>query len=51
MTYKAMQDPTVSPLKKPKIECASDDIIQEVSFTNDIRKTEETSFPDRAFEI
>lgn len=29
LTYKAMQDPTVSPLKKPKIECASDDIIQE----------------------
>lgn len=30
--YKALEDPTASPLKKPKIECASDDIIQEVAF-------------------
>ncbi|XP_026155350.1 plectin a isoform X10 [Mastacembelus armatus] len=29
LTYKALQDPIASPLKKPKMECASDDIIQE----------------------
>ncbi|XP_037119551.1 plectin a isoform X4 [Syngnathus acus] len=29
LTYKALQDPPASPLKKPKMECASDDIIQE----------------------
>ncbi|XP_061615377.1 plectin a isoform X6 [Phyllopteryx taeniolatus] len=29
LTYKALQDPAASPLKKPKLECASDDIIQE----------------------
>ncbi|XP_042362490.1 LOW QUALITY PROTEIN: plectin a [Plectropomus leopardus] len=29
LTYKALQDPIASPLKKPKIECASDNIIQE----------------------
>ncbi|KAK7898496.1 hypothetical protein WMY93_019349 [Mugilogobius chulae] len=29
LTYKAMEDPTVSPLKKPKMEGASDNIIQE----------------------
>ncbi|XP_029298758.1 plectin a isoform X2 [Cottoperca gobio] len=29
LTYKALQDPKASPLKKPKIECASDNIIQE----------------------
>ncbi|KAM9738579.1 plectin a isoform 4-T4 [Menidia menidia] len=29
LTYKALQDPAASPLKKPKVECASDDIIQE----------------------
>lgn len=30
--YKALEDPTASPLKKPKIEGASDNIIQEVVF-------------------
>lgn len=34
MTYKALQDPIASPLKKPKMECASDNIIQEVGLTN-----------------
>ncbi|XP_044027507.1 plectin a isoform X6 [Siniperca chuatsi] len=29
LTYKALQDPIASPLKKPKMECASDNIIQE----------------------
>ncbi|KAM6974051.1 plectin a isoform 2-T2 [Tautogolabrus adspersus] len=29
LTYKALQDPIASPIKKPKMECASDDIIQE----------------------
>uniref|UniRef100_A0A3Q3K2X3 Plectin n=1 Tax=Monopterus albus TaxID=43700 RepID=A0A3Q3K2X3_MONAL len=29
LTYKALQDPIASPLKKPKMECASDDIIHE----------------------
>ncbi|KAF7658897.1 hypothetical protein LDENG_00006450 [Lucifuga dentata] len=29
LTYKALQDPVVSPLKKAKMECASDNIIQE----------------------
>ncbi|CAN9503672.1 unnamed protein product [Ophioblennius macclurei] len=29
LTYKALQDPIASPMKKPKMECASDDIIQE----------------------
>ncbi|XP_061678790.1 plectin a isoform X2 [Syngnathoides biaculeatus] len=29
LTYRALQDPTASPLKKPKLESASDDIIQE----------------------
>ncbi|XP_056269943.1 plectin a isoform X4 [Pseudoliparis swirei] len=29
LTFKALQDPISSPLKKPKMECASDDIIQE----------------------
>ncbi|XP_061597247.1 plectin a isoform X5 [Cololabis saira] len=29
LTYKALQDPTASPLKKPKMESASDSIIQE----------------------
>ncbi|XP_074543670.1 plectin a [Halichoeres trimaculatus] len=29
LTFKALQDPIASPLKKPKLECASDDIIQE----------------------
>ncbi|XP_054619674.1 plectin a isoform X4 [Dunckerocampus dactyliophorus] len=29
LTYKALQDPVASPFKKPKMECASDDIIQE----------------------
>ncbi|KAA8586221.1 hypothetical protein FQN60_007790, partial [Etheostoma spectabile] len=29
LTYKALQDPIASPLKKPKMENASDDIIQE----------------------
>ncbi|XP_067346971.1 plectin a isoform X6 [Channa argus] len=29
LTYKALQDPIASPLKKPKIESASDNIIQE----------------------
>ncbi|CAJ1082779.1 LOW QUALITY PROTEIN: plectin a [Xyrichtys novacula] len=29
LTYKALQDPVASPLKKPKLESASDDIIQE----------------------
>lgn len=33
LTYKALQDPIASPLKKPKLECASDSIIQEVSRT------------------
>lgn len=32
LTYRALQDPIASPLKKPKMECASDDIIQEVGF-------------------
>lgn len=32
LTYKALQDPTASPLKEPKIVCASDNIIQEVGF-------------------
>lgn len=32
LTYRALQDPIASPLKKPKMECASDDIIQEVAF-------------------
>ena len=41
MTYKALQDPIASPLKKPKMECVSDNIIQEVGFTN---KTEEVLF-------
>jgi len=31
VTYRAMQDPIASPLKKTKMESASDDIIQEVS--------------------
>lgn len=30
LTYRALQDPMASPLKKPRMECASDDIIQEV---------------------
>lgn len=34
LTYKALQDPIASPLKKPKMECASDNIIQEVGLTN-----------------
>lgn len=34
LTYKALQDPIASPLKKPKMECASDDIIQEVGSTS-----------------
>ncbi|XP_067468412.1 plectin a isoform X9 [Thunnus thynnus] len=29
LTYKALQDPIASPLKKPKMECVSDNIIQE----------------------
>ncbi|XP_045913971.1 plectin a isoform X1 [Micropterus dolomieu] len=29
LTYKALQDPIASPLKKAKMECASDNIIQE----------------------
>uniref|UniRef100_A0A3B3CIG5 Plectin a n=1 Tax=Oryzias melastigma TaxID=30732 RepID=A0A3B3CIG5_ORYME len=29
LTYKALQDPLASPLKKPKVECASDSVIQE----------------------
>uniref|UniRef100_A0A3Q2EA17 Plectin a n=1 Tax=Cyprinodon variegatus TaxID=28743 RepID=A0A3Q2EA17_CYPVA len=29
LTYRALQDPMASPLKKPRMECASDDIIQE----------------------
>ncbi|XP_027142352.1 plectin a isoform X4 [Larimichthys crocea] len=29
LTYRALQDPIASPLKKPKMECASDDIIQQ----------------------
>ncbi|KAK1880259.1 Plectin, partial [Dissostichus eleginoides] len=29
LTYKALQDPMASPLKKPKMDCASDNIIQE----------------------
>ncbi|KAG7219469.1 hypothetical protein INR49_009303 [Caranx melampygus] len=29
LTYRALQDPIASPLKKPKMECASDNIIQE----------------------
>ncbi|KAF6730554.1 Plectin [Oryzias melastigma] len=29
LTYKALQDPLASPLKKPKVECASDNVIQE----------------------
>uniref|UniRef100_A0A3B3I6S7 Plectin n=1 Tax=Oryzias latipes TaxID=8090 RepID=A0A3B3I6S7_ORYLA len=29
LTYRALQDPLASPLKKPKVECASDNIIQE----------------------
>lgn len=39
LTYKALQDPITSPLKKPKMECASDDIIQEVGFiTHHLRR-------------
>lgn len=34
LTYKALQDPIASPLKKPKMECASDDIIQEVGLNS-----------------
>lgn len=34
LTYRALQDPIASPLKKPKMECASDDIIQEVGFNS-----------------
>lgn len=34
LTYRALQDPIASPLKKPKMECASDDIIQEVGFVS-----------------
>lgn len=30
LTYKALQEPIASPLKKPKMECESDNIIQEV---------------------
>ncbi|XP_047239989.1 plectin a isoform X2 [Girardinichthys multiradiatus] len=29
LTYRALQDPMASPLKKPRMECASDNIIQE----------------------
>ncbi|XP_034091905.1 plectin a isoform X5 [Gymnodraco acuticeps] len=29
LTYKALQDPMASPLKKPKMDCATDNIIQE----------------------
>ncbi|XP_028316465.1 plectin-like isoform X5 [Gouania willdenowi] len=29
LTYKALQDPLASPLKKPRMQCASDDVIQE----------------------
>ncbi|XP_068615270.1 plectin-like [Brachionichthys hirsutus] len=29
LTYKALRDPTASPLKKPKMECATDSIIEE----------------------
>ena len=36
VTYKAMQDPIASPLKKTKMESASDDIIQEVSHRGEI---------------
>lgn len=32
LTYRALQDPIASPLKKPKMECASDNIIEEVGF-------------------
>lgn len=32
LTYRALQDPIASPLKKPKMECASDNIIEEVRF-------------------
>ena len=31
VTYKALQDPIASPMKKAKMESASDNIIQEVS--------------------
>lgn len=34
LTYRALQDPIASPLKKPKMECVSDDIIQEVGFNS-----------------
>lgn len=34
LTYKALQDPIASPLKKPKMECASDNIIQQVSLSD-----------------
>lgn len=34
LTYKALQDPIASPLKKPKMECASDNIIQEVGLSH-----------------
>lgn len=30
LAYKALQDPIASPLKKPKMESASDNVIQEV---------------------
>lgn len=34
LMYKAVEDPTASPLKKPKIQAASDEIIQEVLWSS-----------------
>ena len=42
VTYKALQDPIASPLKKTKMESASDDIIQEVRHRGDIHLSSRT---------
>lgn len=46
MTYKALQDPIASPLKKAKMECTSDNIIQEVGFiTRHLRRANLSTCP------